>query len=53
MSPVTVELRLSSVHLLNVILGAPVDGMVSCTTLEHLMRRFQHIMKYKQHISCI
>lgn len=52
-SPVTVELRLSSVHLLNVILGTPVDGMVSCTNLEHLMRRSQHIMKYKQHMSCI
>lgn len=53
MSPVTVELRLSSVHLLNVILGAPVDRMVSCSNFEHLIHRFQHIVKYKQHISCI
>lgn len=31
----------------------PSDGMVSCTNLQHLMRRFQQITKSKQHISHI
>lgn len=44
--PVLVSNFLSA-QLLNLILGAPADGMVSCTNLQHLMHRFQQIMKSK------